>query len=155
MQEIVMRLGVLVFVGFAVWLCVSFCRGFIAAQRHKALAAAPLYVHENPTAVDSTTNEQAVHNLLPARILAFSSTDCRQCHQLQTPALRRVVEARGSAVSVVDIDATVEDKLVQTYHILTVPSTVVLDATGQARAVNYGFANTQLLLTQIDAILAS
>jgi len=30
----------------------------------------------------------------------------------------------------------------------------VLDAAGQARAVNYGFAPTQRLLEQVDAILA-
>jgi len=29
----------------------------------------------------------------------------------------------------------------------------VLDAAGQARAVNYGFASTQRLLEQVDAIL--
>jgi len=55
---------------------------------------------------------------------------------------------------VVDVDATTERDLVQAYHVMTVPSTVILDAAGQAQAVNYGFAHTQRLLTQIDQVLA-
>ena len=55
---------------------------------------------------------------------------------------------------VVDVDAPSEQELVQTYHVMTVPSTVILDARGQAQAINYGFANTQRLLTQIDEVLA-
>jgi hypothetical protein len=38
--------------------------------------------------------------------------------------------------------------------VLTVPTTVVLDATGHAHAVNYGFAPMQRLLEQVDAVLA-
>lgn len=155
MQEIIMRLGILVLVVAAVWLCISLCRRFIEAQRQKALTATPLFTHPDLSAITSIASDHSGSSLLPARILAFSSIDCRQCHQLQTPALRRVLEARGDIVSVVDVDATTEEELVQAYHILTVPSTVVIDATGQARAINYGFANTQLLLTQIDALLAS
>jgi thioredoxin-like negative regulator of GroEL len=88
------------------------------------------------------------------RILAFSSADCHQCHQLQAPALQRVLEARGKSVSVIEIDAPSSPELTQRYQVLTVPTTVVLDAKGQAHAINYGFANTKRLLEQIDEILA-
>jgi hypothetical protein len=73
---------------------------------------------------------------------------------MQTPALHRVLAARGEAVNVEEIDALDTPELARRYHIMTVPTTVVLDAAGKARAVNYGFANAQRLLTQIDAILA-
>ncbi len=53
-----------------------------------------------------------------------------------------------------DVDATMEHQLTQAYHVLTVPSTVVLDAEGNAHAVNYGFANTQRLPQQVDEALA-
>ena len=89
------------------------------------------------------------------RILAFSSATCHQCHQLQAPALKRVLEARGTDVSVVDVDAPGEPELTQHYQVLTVPTTVVLDAMGHARAVNYGFANTGKLLEQVDEVLGS
>jgi thioredoxin-like negative regulator of GroEL len=89
----------------------------------------------------------------PVRILAFSSADCRQCHTLQRPALLRVAELREDIVSVVNIDAPSSPDLTERYQVLTVPTTVVLDATGKAHAVNYGFTNAQRLLEQVDAVL--
>ena len=79
--------------------------------------------------------------------------DCRQCHQLQAPTLKRVLEARAAHVSVVDVDAPDEPELAQRYQVLTVPTTVVLDAKGRAHAVNYGFANSAKLLEQVDEVL--
>jgi Thioredoxin len=147
MQEIVIRLGVLFLTGAVAWLLIQLCRRFIAAQRRRALAAAPLRMLPVGSGQPETDH-------FHIRILAFSSADCRQCHQLQAPVLQRIVEARGSTVTVVEVDAPTEHELVQVYHVLTVPSTVVLDAAGQAQAINYGFANTQRLLTQIDEVLA-
>jgi hypothetical protein len=43
--------------------------------------------------------------------------------------------------------------LTQRYRILTLPSTVIMDAAGRTHAVNYGFANTKLLLDQVDEVL--
>jgi hypothetical protein len=151
MQEIVIRLGILLLIGTIAWLLIQLCRRFIEAQRRQALAAAPLRTLPVP---DSTVSDQPEADHSHVRILAFSSADCRQCHQLQAPALQHVVDARGNAVTVIEVDATIEHKLVEVYHVLTVPSTVVLDAAGQAQAINYGFANTQRLLTQIDEVLA-
>ncbi len=147
MQETLLRLGIVLLVGILAWLLVRIGKNFVEKQRQRALVAAPL-------ATQTTASDQAAEQMVsPVRILAFSSEDCRQCHQLQAPALQRVLSARGEAVEVVEVDATTDTTLVQAYHILTVPSTVILDATGQAQAVNYGFANTQRLLQQIDDVL--
>jgi thiol-disulfide isomerase/thioredoxin len=73
---------------------------------------------------------------------------------MQAPALQRVVEARNNVVSVIDIDTSSSSELAQRYQVLTVPTTVVLDAAGQAHTVNYGFANTKRLLEQVDEVLA-
>jgi len=116
-------------------------------RRRQALDAAP------PTVFSETSNAET-HSLPLVRILAFSSANCHQCHQLQAPALKRVLEARGTRVSVIDIDAPEEPELTQRYQVLTVPTTVVLDALGHAHAVNYGFANTGKLLEQVDEVLA-
>ena len=150
MQEIVLRLGILFLIGTAAWLLLQFCRRFIEIQRQQALTATL------PTLPDAegTLHAQSEADHAHVHILVFSSADCRQCHQLQAPALQRVVEARGNTVSVVEVDAPTESTLVQAYHVLTVPSTVLLDATGQAQAINYGFANTQRLLMQVDELLA-
>jgi hypothetical protein len=65
-----------------------------------------------------------------------------------------VLEARGLTVAVVEVDASTSPELTQHYRVLTVPTTVVLDAMGHAHAVNYGFATTQRLIEQVDEVLA-
>ncbi len=134
MPEILVRMGVLILVSLLICLLVWSGRQFVELQRRRALAAPPLG--------GSAYTTDAGSNASPVRILAFSSADCKQCHQLQAPALRRVQEIHGADVTVVEVD------------VLTVPTTVVLDATGRAHALNYGFANTQRLLEQVDVALA-
>ena len=145
MSVILVRAGVLVFISLLLLLVVWSGRRFVEAQRRRALAAVP------PT-YGGDTNANA--SLSQVRILAFSSDDCRQCHEMQIPALQRVLDARGIKVSVAEVDAPNSPDLTQRYRILTLPSTVIMDATGRARAVNYGFANTQRLLDQVDEVLA-
>ena len=58
-------------------------------------------------------------------------------------------------MSVEEIDAPSSPELTQRYQVLTVPTTVVLDAAGHVHAVNYGFANTQRLLEQVDGVLSA
>jgi thiol-disulfide isomerase/thioredoxin len=88
------------------------------------------------------------------RILAFTSPTCHQCHKLQRPALHRLMEHHTANISIEEIDATTSPELTQRYQVLTLPTTVVLDATGRAHVINYGFTNTQRLLEQVDEVLA-
>jgi len=145
MSVFLVRAGVLVFVSILLLLVVWSGRRFVEAQRRRALAAVP------PTFGGDIN---AIASLSQVRILAFSSDDCRQCHEMQIPALQRVLDARGSKVSVAEVDAPNSPDLTQRYRILTLPSTVIMDAAGRAHAVNYGFANTQRLLDQVDEVLA-
>jgi len=145
MTVFMLRIGVLVLVSILLLLVVWSGRRFVEAQRRRALAAVPL---------TSGGDDDAHASLSLVRILAFSSADCRQCHEMQIPALQRVLDARGSKVSVAEVDAPNSPDLTQRYSILTVPSTVIMDAAGRAHAVNYGFANTQRLLDQVDEVLA-
>lgn len=155
MSEIAIRLMILALASIATWLFVWTGRRFVDAQRRKALAAAPPDTIMTIGGAPLAKPTPAKASSSSIRILAFSSADCHQCHRLQAPALQRVLEARREHVMVLDVDATIEHELVQTYHVLTVPSTVVLDASGNAHAINYGFANTQRLLTQVDEVMAS
>src|SRR6266700_2192365 len=111
MTVFMMRIGVLILVSILLLLIVWSGRRFVEAQRRRALATVPLTLSGGDT--------DAHASLSLVRILAFSSADCRQCHEMQIPALQRV-----------------------------------LDAGGRAHAVNYGFANTQRLLDQVDEVLA-
>jgi thioredoxin-like negative regulator of GroEL len=151
MLDTLVRLLVLVLVSLLLYLVIWSGRRYVERQRRAALAAKP---PEGVAVTSSATGQQrtATHSSR-VQILAFSSTDCQPCHTLQAPALRRLIEARKDDVSVVEIDAPNSPQLTQRYHVLTVPTTVVLDTAGQVHAVNYGFANTQQLLAQVDEVL--
>lgn len=142
MAPLIARLAVLAVLGIAAWLMVLAGRRYVESRRAVALRAAPL--SSTPASIAGT----------PVRILAFSSEDCTQCHRMQAPALHRVMEARRGIVSVEEIDAPSFPELTSRYHILTVPSSVVLGADGHAHAVNYGFAPASKLLEQVDTALA-
>lgn len=139
MSDTTIRLAIVLALGVLTWLIIAVGRAYIGWQRGRALKAAPL--------TGGTTPGQV-------KILAFSSDTCRQCHTHQMPALQRLLSMRPERVIVEEIDAPSNPELAERYHILTLPSTVVLDATGHAQSVNYGFANTQLLLKQVDALSA-
>ena len=147
MPGIIVRLGVLALVILLVCVIVWYGRRLVEKRRRLAFAALPL---QSLSAMNGTDANVA---RTPVRILAFSSADCHQCHTMQTPALQRVTEARTYQVSVEEIDAPGSPELTQRYQVLTVPTTVVLDASGRVRAVNYGFASTQRLLDQVDEVL--
>jgi hypothetical protein len=147
MSDSLVRLGILVLAIVLITAIVLAGRLFVEHQRRLALAALPLTGLTGKQIAPGTVRGRV-------RILAFSSADCTQCHTLQEPVLRRLQELRGEKIEVVEVDAPGEPELVHRYHILTVPSTVVLDAAGEAHAVNYGFANFSKLQQQVDAILA-
>jgi hypothetical protein len=154
MPDMVMRLGVLILVVVLLWTFTWYGRRFVEMRRRQALAAAQLDIMtvggSNPVA----SNPAMDSDKTLVRILAFQSEDCRQCHTLQAPALKRLLETCGDTVAVVEVDAPGTPELTQRYRVLTLPTTVILDATGNARAVNYGFASTQRLLEQVHAVLA-
>lgn len=138
MQSILVRFVILAAVFVVLAVALRLGRRFVESRRRLALAAEPFAPPQGAE--------------VPVRILAFSSDDCAQCHRLQAPALERVLAARPGGVAVQEIDAPATPELTSRYNILTVPSTVVLDADGRAHAVNYGFANTAKLLRQVDAV---
>jgi len=138
MTDLLLRVGVILALGLVAWLVVAGGRAFVGGRQRRALAAPPL--------LDGGTNGLV-------RILAFSSDTCRQCHTHQWPAVQRVLAQRAGRLTVEDVDAPSHPDLAERYRILTVPSTIVLDGNGQVHAVNYGFANTQKLLEQVDALI--
>lgn len=146
MTAILVRVGVLALVSLALCLVIWAGRRYVEAKRQAVLNGAPANLPK-AAGLDNAGASSV-------QILNFSSADCSQCHKLQAPALRRLLEARTGEVTVLNIDAPNEPELSKRYQVLTVPTTVVLDAAGQAQAVNFGFAPTERLLKQVDAILA-
>ncbi|HEX9037710.1 MAG TPA: thioredoxin family protein [Ktedonobacterales bacterium] len=137
--DILLRIVALAGVALIAWLAVVGARAYAAARKRQALGAR--------LAPELAAAEGV-------RVLAFSSEDCSPCHTLQRPALYRLLDARQGRVSVVEIDAPTSPELAERYAVLTVPTTVVLDDTGRARAINYGFAPLAKLLEQVDDALA-
>lgn len=138
-----LRLLALAVIITVVAVVVGLGRAFVAGRRRRVLALPPL-----PGVVqDDGASKLAV------QILAFSSADCAQFHRQQSPALMRVMVARPNLVRVREVDAPATPELTQRYAILTVPSTVVVDSAGRTCAINYGFANSEKLLAQVDAVI--
>ena len=152
MSNLMVRLIVFILIVAVLWIVMWLGRRFVEMRRREALAAAP-YIG-NAGGVDTIASNPAMGSQQArVRILAFQSEDCRQCHTLQTPALKRLLETCGDNVAVVEVDAPDAPELTERYRVLTLPTTVVLDASGNARAVNYGFASTQRLLEQVNTVL--
>src|SRR5438046_4966097 len=143
MPDIFMRLGIFVVVVLLLSLFTWIGRGFVERRRKLALTAAPMDSGADFDSGAGDSVEGTGASPSRVRILAFGSDDCRQCHTVQKPALKRLLDARGDEVVVVDVDAPNAPELTRRYQVLTVPTTVVLDAAGHAHAVNYGFTSTQ------------
>jgi len=151
------RLAILLGVAILTCLIVLWGRRYVERRKQRALSALPPI--PVPVSVSEVSEQDAEisskeHVSTPVRILVFSSDDCRQCHQFQTPALRRVAELREDIITIVEIDAPSSPDMTERYQVLTVPTTVILDETGKAHAINYGFANAQKLLGQVDEVVA-
>ncbi|RME80353.1 MAG: thioredoxin [Caldilineae bacterium] len=92
---------------------------------------------------------------LPLRpaILYFTTPDCAQCRFQQRPALARLQQTWGEAVHILTLDAIEHDDLARHFHVLTVPTTIVLDTHRNVIAVNHGLAPAERLEAQLRPLL--
>jgi thioredoxin-like negative regulator of GroEL len=82
-------------------------------------------------------------------ILFFTGQACTICHTAQRPALERLAPELRGRVAVREVDVAAEPTLAQRFRVMSLPTTVVLDAEGRARAVNAGFAPAPKLQRQL------
>jgi thioredoxin 1 len=80
-------------------------------------------------------------------VLYFTTAECAQCRLQQTPILSQL--AARVDVAVHKLDAVEQEALARFYGIMTVPTTVVLDAELRPLAVNHGVAPLPKLLAQV------
>ncbi|MCL4505076.1 MAG: thioredoxin family protein [Chloroflexi bacterium] len=100
-------------------------------------------------------NEAPLSKLAPPGIpavVAFSAPHCRDCHTLQEPALARLKAKLREQVTVTSVSALDHLELVAHLGILTVPSTVVLDAKGTVQQINLGYASDTKLYEQLAGL---
>lgn len=85
-------------------------------------------------------------------ILYFTTSDCAPCKTVQRPALISLQARLGDSLQVIEVDAAAQPELADYWGVLSVPTTFIIDARGQARRVNHGVASAEKLEQQIEDI---
>jgi len=82
-------------------------------------------------------------------MLYFTGASCTICHTAQKPALRALAVGLPSGVEIREVDIAEEPALARQYRVMSLPTTIVLDAAGQITDINVGFANVDTLRRQL------
>jgi thioredoxin 1 len=85
-------------------------------------------------------------------LVYFTTPDCLPCKTVQRPAIDQVSSMLGEGLEVIEINAYDQPELANTWGVLSVPTTFLLDARGEARYVNNGVARAEKLLEQIQTL---
>jgi thioredoxin-like negative regulator of GroEL len=98
--------------------------------------------------VGSVVEATGQRSRLPS-ILYFTGEACTICHTAQRPALRALAAGIDPAITIREIDIAVEPDLARRYRVMSLPTTIVLDGSGQVTDINVGFANGEMLHRQL------
>jgi Thioredoxin len=82
-------------------------------------------------------------------ILYFTGEACTICHTAQKPALRTLAAGIDPGIEIREIDIAAEPELARRYRVMSLPTTIVLDASGQVIDINVGFASGEVLRRQL------
>jgi thioredoxin 1 len=85
-------------------------------------------------------------------IVYFTTPDCVPCKTIQRPALDQIRSLLGEKLQVIEIDASERPDLAQRWGVMSVPTTFLLDARGEARYVNNGVARVEKLMEQVQTL---
>ena len=85
-------------------------------------------------------------------IVYFTTPDCAPCKTVQRPALSKLLTLTGDGVQLIEIDATQRPDLAKQWGVMSVPTTFVLDARGEARYVNNGVTRVEKLMEQFQSL---
>jgi len=104
--------------------------------------------------VRARNNVSALFTQLPNKpvIVYFTTPDCAPCKTIQRPALNKLSSLMGDKLEVVEIDATQRPDLAKQWGVMSVPTTFLLDARGNARYVNNGVARVEKLMQQLRTL---
>ncbi len=137
----------LILIAFAIVLVAGYY-GLRAWQgwRLRALQAAPRLGVDSPLA--GVLAELAANG---PTLLYFTTETCAQCRFQQAPILQQL-QAMCASLPVLTLDAVQRQDLAGYFGIMTVPSTVLLDAQHRPVAINHGVAPLQKLQAQVATI---
>ena len=84
-------------------------------------------------------------------LLYFGSKSCAVC-PAQWRYVEQLKEAWNGRLAIESIDAEQEPDRAAQYHILTLPTTIIVDKSGVVREINYGLTPMQKLKKQLEII---
>jgi thiol-disulfide isomerase/thioredoxin len=84
-------------------------------------------------------------------VLYFRSDSCAPC-VMQWRFLQQLQAQYGDQVQIEKIDADLDRAAAERFGIFTLPTTLVVDATGQVKHANYGLADVGKLARQVASI---
>ena len=84
-------------------------------------------------------------------LLYFRSDSCAPC-VTQAHYLQALEHKYGSRVTIQKVDADVEPEIASRYGIFTLPTTLIVDRSGEVRHINYGLTATGKLAQQLEKV---
>lgn len=87
-------------------------------------------------------------------IVYFTTPGCVPCKTQQQPALQRLRESLGNRVQIFQFDATEVPDAADRWGVMSAPTTFVLNADGEPKAVNHGVADERKLTQQLESVAA-
>ncbi len=135
-MEILLRLGIAVLIILI---------GVVAYRLWMSLR---LSILRRKTKRSVLTGLDDLHTGVPA-ILYFTTPDCVPCKTIQAPVIESLQAQYGDHLQIVKIDASERSDLADSWGILSVPTTFIIDAQGQPRYVNNGVASAAKLREQL------
>lgn len=82
-------------------------------------------------------------------VLYFTTPECMPCKTVQRPALKRVKDALGDRLNIIEVNAQERPDLASQWGVLSVPTTFIIDPAGKTRHINHGVTRAEKLLQQV------
>jgi thioredoxin-like negative regulator of GroEL len=118
---------------------IALALGFAVYQvvKRRQMQQAAYNVHLNPLVYEAPSGV--------ATIVYFTTPTCAPCKLQQTPTLERLQNELGERLHIVRIDASEDIDTASKWGVFSVPTTFVLDHTGNPRTVYNGVVDGETL----------
>ena len=83
-------------------------------------------------------------------IVYFTTPTCAPCKTVQRPAIEKLKKKLGERLQIIEVDASQRPDLAQDWGVMSVPTTFVIDSTGNPRHVNHGATSAEKLTNQLE-----